>query len=93
MRRRVVWGEGVMVGGLGRRCFWLADVKWLRVFGRDTMQCSARHVVCFECACGKGLRSCLAWAKKRMFAGMSVREFVVRCRLFALYVHVVWWVW
>ncbi len=22
-------GEAVMVGGVGRRCFWWADVKWL----------------------------------------------------------------
>ncbi len=63
MRRRAVRGEGVMVGGVGRRWFWWADVAWLRVFGRGTMQCSARHVACFECVCGKGLMTCLAWAK------------------------------
>ncbi len=40
MRRRAVWGEAVMVGGLGRRCVCLADVKWLRMFGRQA-QCSA----------------------------------------------------
>jgi hypothetical protein len=82
-----------MVGGLGRRCLWWADVAWLRVFGRDAMQCSARHVVCFECVCGKGLRTCVAWAKKCRLAGMCVWECVVRCRLFVSYVHVVWWVW
>ncbi len=43
MRRRVVFGEAVMVGGLGRGCFWWADVKWLRVCGRyKAVQCEAR---------------------------------------------------
>ena len=90
MRRRAVWGEAFIAGGLGRRCLWCADVAWLRVFGRGTMQCSAGHVVCFECACGKGLRTCLALAKKCRFAGMSVWGCVVRCRLCALNEHVVW---
>jgi hypothetical protein len=72
MRRRGVWGEGVMVGGLGRMCLWWADVALLRVLGRGTMQCSARRVVCFDCVCGKGLRTCLAWAKTCRYWGMSV---------------------
>jgi hypothetical protein len=72
MRRRDVWGEGVMVGGLGRRCFLVGGCGVARVFGRGTTQCSARHVVCCECVCGKGLRTCLAWAKTCRVAGMSV---------------------
>ncbi len=64
MRRRGVPGEAVMVGGLGRRCVWWADVKWLRVFGWDTMQCSARHVVCVECVCGNGAKELFGMAKE-----------------------------
>ena len=60
MRRWAVWGEAVIAGGLDRMCLLWADVAWLRVFGRGTMQCSAGHVVCFECVCGKGLKTCLA---------------------------------
>ncbi len=47
MRRWAVWGEGVMVGGLGRRCLCCADVKWLRVvFGwYNAVQCEARGMV------------------------------------------------
>jgi hypothetical protein len=41
-----VWGEAVMVGGVGRRCLWWADVKWVRVFGRCNAVLCARHVVC-----------------------------------------------
>jgi hypothetical protein len=64
MWRRAVWGEAVMVGGPGRGCLWWADVAWLRVFGRGTMQCSAGHVVCFDCVCGKGLRTCFGMGKE-----------------------------
>ncbi len=45
MRRRAVWGEGVMVGGLAHRCFWLVDVKWLRecLIGEyNEVHCEAR---------------------------------------------------
>ncbi len=51
------------------------------------MHCRARHVVRFECVCGKGLRTCVARAKKCMCAGV---ECLVRCRLFGLYVHRLW---
>ncbi len=65
MRRWVVWGEAVMVEGVGRRCFWWADVAWLRVFGRcNAVQCSAGHVAWFECVCGKGLRTCFCMGKE-----------------------------
>ncbi len=74
MRRRAVWGEGVMVGGVGRRCLLVgacgSGCEWFLV---GTMQCSVRHVVyVFDCVCGKGLRTCLARAKKCRLAGMSV---------------------
>ncbi len=68
-----VLGEGVMVGGWAAGVFRRADVAWLRVFGKGTMQCSARRVVYFECVCGMGLRTCLAWAKMCRYWGMSVR--------------------
>jgi hypothetical protein len=93
MRRRAVWGEAVMVGGLGCRCFLVGGCEvaasvWL-------VQCSAVRGTSyvFECVRGMGLRTCVAWAKKCRFAGMSVWESVVRCGLCALYVHRVWWVW
>ncbi len=50
MGRRAVWGEAVMVGWLGRRCFWWADVTWLQVFGRyNAVQWEARGVVLTAC--------------------------------------------
>jgi hypothetical protein len=46
-----VWGEAVMVGGLGGRCvFGWVDVKWVRVFGRySAVQCEARGTCLYAC--------------------------------------------
>ncbi len=39
-------------------------MAWLRVFGRGTMQCSAGHVACFECVCGKGAMDVFVMGKE-----------------------------
>jgi hypothetical protein len=78
MRRWVVWGEAVMVGGVGRRCFLVGGCS----VGASVwyVQRSAVRGTWYvlECVCGKGLRTCLAGAKKCRFAGMSVWEYVAR---------------
>ncbi len=84
-----MWGEGVMVGGLGRGCLWLVDVEWLRVvFSRyNAVQCEARGM--FRMHMWQGAKDVFGMGKE---VYVCRHECVVRCRLFALYAHVVWWV-